>query len=371
LLDAVLRHPDTGWVLVWVSALAAAVLAPNRGEFRECLGLTTLAQRSMSGDSEAHALLEQRREQAFEAVSAIPVSAAGAGRRGQGDAWGTHRRRLGALAEALSRLPGGKAVSERFIQVALGLQYGFAGFNAPACLALAEAIEVSSRDLGQIEQALASALRSAHNVQDSTFCARTTSRVVAMTSRWWGSPPIAEFDVVGASAHLFDEPSAAEFAAMHVIGEQYLSRVPETTIPLPQTLLNAATIADLAEIYQRPIEEFRRLNSTLEVGQSLSIGTPVNIPDPGFAPLLAARFAARALTDSSLSEAQRQTTIHMLVPIAAADATALDSTLSRWISASSSTDQGMLSKLSELASCNEATMPPDSELLGRLTAFVP
>jgi hypothetical protein len=371
LLDAVLRHPEPAWVMRWVSALGAAVLAPNRGEFRESLGLTTLALRSLAGDTEARALLDDRRKQAVQAVSEMPVT--GAGHRGQGDTWGTHRRRLGALAEAFSILPGGKATSMALIQAALRLQFGFAGFNAPACLTLGEAIEVSSPDVQHIDQALSLALRSAHNIQDSTFCARTTSRVAALISRCWGSPPITEFDVAGASERLSKDASAAEFAALHVIGEQYAYRVPEMTIPLPHTLLSASTMADLAMIYQRPIEEFQRLNSASDwkAGQSLPTGTPVNVPDPGFAPLLAARFAARALADSALSDAQRQATIRLLVPVATADATALDAVLARWLLASRPKDDALLSDLSELANRNEGAMLPDSELLGRLTAFVP
>jgi hypothetical protein len=372
LLGAVLQHPKQEWVQSWVPALGAAALAPNRGEFRESLGLTTLALRTLTGEIGAHEQLERNRTQAVEAVNAMPAVDAGAGQRGQGDTWGIHRRRLGALAEAFSRLPGGRTISAALITRALGLRYGFAGFNAPACLALAEAIEVSSSDRELIAQALAAARTSAHNIQDSTFCARTTARVTAM-SRWWEARPTSTFDVVAAAERLSEEPSAAEFAAQHVVGELYSDRVREITIALSDELLNATSLTQLAAIYQRPLEEFRRMNSERgwEPEQSLPLGTLVNVPDPGFPPLLAARFAAHALVNPSLSEEQQRATIRVLVPMAAADATTLDTVLSRLVLATRSQHREMLAALTELADRSQATMAPDLELLGRLTAFIP
>jgi hypothetical protein len=372
LLGAVLQHPKQEWVQSWVPALGAAALAPNRGEFRENLGLMTLALRTLAGETGIREQLERNHAEALEAVSAMPTIDAGAGQRGQGDTWGIHRRRLGAFAEAFARLADGGTTSEALITRALGLRYGFAGFNAPACLALAEAIEVSSPGIGFVARALAAARTSAHNIQDSTFCARTTARVTAMSSRWWGVPPAAIFDVVGAAKRLAEEPSAPEFAAQHVVGETYCERVPETTTPLPDQLLKASSLTQLAEIYQRPLEEFLRVNSGRgwEAEQSLSPGTVVNVPDPGFPPLLASRFAARALADRSLSEEQQRASIRLLVPIAAADATALDAVLSRLVFTTHSQDREMLAALTELANRSQATTSPDLEL-ARLTAFVP
>jgi hypothetical protein len=194
-----------------------------------------------------------------------------------------------------------------------------------------------------------------------------------MSSRWWGALLAGTFDVVGAAQRLAEEPSAAEFAAQHVVGESYSDRVREITIPLSDELLNATSLTQLAEIYQRPLEEFRRINSDRGWAseESLQLGTLVNVPDPGFPPLLAARFAAHALADPSLSEEQQRATIRVLVPIAAADATTLDAVLSRLVLATRSQDQEMLAALSELASCSQATTSPDLELMGRLTTFVP
>ena len=184
LLDAIIHHPSGEWVRSWVTALGAAALAPNRGEFAEGLVLAVLAVRARAGDVAARAELDLRRVQALAAVRALR---AGETRRGAGDTWGSHKRRLAALAEVFAQLPGAPAAgTTELLTEALGLQYGFAGFHAPACLALAEAIEVARADPAWTDAALAAGLESAHNIQDATFCARTTARLNAMRERWWG-----------------------------------------------------------------------------------------------------------------------------------------------------------------------------------------
>jgi hypothetical protein len=55
--------------------------------------------------------------------------------------------------------------------------------------------------------------------------------------------------------------------------------------------------------------------------------TPIFVPDAGFACLLAVCLAARALADDSLDE-ERTAFIRALVPVAANNATALDTVLS-------------------------------------------
>jgi len=50
------------------------------------------------------------------------------------------------------------------------LPYGFAGFQAGACLTLAQAIDISQPPLSSLlQRALDDALRAAHNVQDAAF----------------------------------------------------------------------------------------------------------------------------------------------------------------------------------------------------------
>lgn len=377
LLEAVLQHPSQEWVQAWVSALGAAVLAPNRGEFRESLVLATLGLQVTAGEPGAAEVLERRRIDAVRA-SETPSSMPSRGlvvdpvsdRRG--DTWGTNRRRLAALAEALSRVPGQQPAVRDVVERALSLRWGFAGFNAPACLTLAEAIEVASPEIASITQALTIARTSAHNIQDGTFCVRTTARVTAMMDRWWGAPPMGAFDAAAAAGRLADDPRGPEFAAIHHVGDKYEDRDPVTTIPMPDLVLAMNTLKQLALAFQRPLDDFQRLNGELLwVEDVLSPGTRVNVPDPGLPPLLAARFTSRALADPALSSLEQQTVIRKLVPAAAADATALDSVLARLVLASRSQDRTMLSGLIELAMRSEAEAPPDAALAVQLTSFVP
>ncbi len=371
LLDAILRHPSQSWVEAWVTALAGAVLAPNRGEFREGLELAVRGLQTFAGEPGAMETLERRRADAVSAseaaVQAPSMNLVGDPARERGDTWGTNRRRLAAMAETLSRLPGDPAEVRNLLTRALGLHWGFAGFNAPACLALADAIEVASPGAGWVAQALAAARTSAHAIQDATFCLRTTARVAAMSTRWWGP-----FDVAGAASRLSQDASGPEFAAIHVIGQAY-DRDPLLTIPLGDAVLNAKTLVQLAEAYQRPFEEFQRLNADppVEVNQVLAPGTTVNVPDPGFPSLLAARLAARALSSPVLSPADRQRIVRILVPVAASDATALDAVLARLVLASGSLEPSQLAELLDLAMRNQADASPAVELMARLTTFVP
>jgi hypothetical protein len=53
LLPAVLNHPDEAWVRSWLPAIGAAVLAPNRGDFRYGFCFAVDAHRVRAGDQEA------------------------------------------------------------------------------------------------------------------------------------------------------------------------------------------------------------------------------------------------------------------------------------------------------------------------------
>jgi hypothetical protein len=158
---------------------------------------------------------------------------------------------------------------------------------------------------------------------------------------------------------------------VHVVGQTY-DRDPQATVALPADVLMASTPGQLAKIYQRPLDDFQRLNVNLpQPAEPIPVGMPVNIPDPGFPPLLAARFAARALADPALSPEQQQGVIRALVPVAAADTTALDLVLARLLLASRSQDRAMLANLVELSAPSAATVSLDETLNVQLTRFVP
>ena len=102
LLAAVLLHPSQDWVREWLKRVGLVVLAaPNRGEFLESLEIAVLALQANAGDGAAAAELARRRDDAVHQAEAFPPSPV----RGEADAWGLHRRRLAALAEAYSQYP--------------------------------------------------------------------------------------------------------------------------------------------------------------------------------------------------------------------------------------------------------------------------
>ena len=73
----------------------------------------------------------------------------------------------------------------------------------------------------------------------------------------------------------------------------------------------------------------------------------VRIPDRGLAPLLAARVAAAVLVDPALDAVQRIDAIQALVPVAAANPTALDTVLARLLLAARPADPARLGAVDE------------------------
>ncbi|MEA2583625.1 MAG: hypothetical protein QOF33_1710 [Thermomicrobiales bacterium] len=349
LLGAVLQHPHQGWVREWVTALGEAALSPNRGGYHGALGYAIRALRVEAGVPGALDELDSQRMDAITEAQQLPPPSPSI--RGQGDTWGLHRRRLAALAEAHAILPGQTAATDELVDLAVHLPFGYAGFNAPACLTLAEAIQVVDRNSGRSKQALDAAQESAHNIQDPVFCARTTARYNAMNERWWSGA----LDVQAVTDRLRRDPAAPEFATVHVVGEPYAHRNPLTTLLLPDWMRQADTLAELAFVYQRPVDDLLRLNAERgwDADQPLTPDARASIPDPGFPPLLAARIAAHALADQTLSDHARTTAIRSLVPIAVSNPTALDVVLARLLLAERPHDPSVLDALSALARTND------------------
>jgi hypothetical protein len=99
---------------------------------------------------------------------------------------------------------------------------------------------------------------------------------------------------------------------------------------MPPQMLTADTLEELASLYERPIEDFLRLNqeSGWEMDERLPVGTMVNVPDPGFPALVAARLWAAILAGGPPSPAL-STQLRHLVPVTGADVTALGTVLAR------------------------------------------
>ncbi|MGW3352854.1 hypothetical protein ACWDA3_57000 [Nonomuraea rubra] len=339
LLDAVLMHPDPAWVQRWSQELAEVVLAaPTRGEYLEGLEIAVLALLARSGDAAGRNALDRHVEKAQFEAEGLPEAPG----RGEGDVWSLLRRRLAALAEAAMGIPDARETAIRMAWQALSIQGGFAGFTAPAALTLAETASlVLPAHPEVIEDQLDRAETAAHNIQDPTFCVRTTARVRAM--REWWRPGATKVSAM--AGWLLNSPERPEFAALHVVGEPYPRRMPGG-VPLPDEAVRAGTLASLAVLYRRPVEEFVRLNPGHDLNQDLPEGTTVRVPDPGLPPLIAARVAAEVM--ARIPEHDRESLLRHLVPATALDITARCTVLARLLLSSGTGDLELLHEMRRL-----------------------
>ncbi|MBI5578752.1 MAG: hypothetical protein HY895_06330 [Deltaproteobacteria bacterium] len=342
-LHAVLRHhPDQDWVRERLRKILVAALSGGGVDFEEMLPMTAagLLERVRTGD--ARPTLDLWRNAAMQAADALQ------NRRGANDSWGTHKRRLATLME-LHRLILGDADGARKLMLRIdGLPGGFAGFQAPALLRYADALRTAGMaDAGGLDPAVEHALKSAHHIQDYHFCARVTARCNALQD--WHHRDLKGQDLADTIRRLARSPSAAEFAATHVIHEPYRYRDDNDpdTLPIHQAR-QAETIEQLVEVFQMPAVEFRRLNPQHSLTEKLGDRTAVLVPDPGLVPLLAVHLASRALADADLDE-ERTPLIRSLVPAAAINPTALDTVLSYMLVAAAPDDPDLLEVLAREA----------------------
>ncbi len=322
LLLSVVHHPDTALVQELVEQLTTAALGGGSVIVDDCLVLTGLAVLSLNGHVEAPAVFEERITEVRDEAGRLSHE------RGQGDSWSGHKRRLGCLAESVAKLLDDRPGAAALVEQGLGLPFGYAGYQAPGCLTLAESALVCGAGDDAVQAALRAAVTAAHNVQDPRFCARTTSRINALTRRWWPAMPLD--DTV---ARFLADPAAPQFAGVHVVGEPYERRAQHPgMVPLPNRIRHARTFATLArDVYECSVQELLRINAGTPWGPDdlLPDGLEVAVPDPELAPLLAARFAAEALAVAELSPEARRSTIQRLVPLAVTNVTAMDTILGR------------------------------------------
>ena len=344
LLPAILAHPDRQWVRQRLIDVAIAALATADVEFFDSIESAALAALAGAGDRQAETELSRRREAALAAARSLPPEPV----RGEGDVWGTHRRRLIAHAEAAARLYPGEQLAADIAAEAVAITGGFTGFTAPVCLTLAEGVSVATHG-GPPEALFERALDAAHNVLDPVFCARTTARVNTMCARWWPGPRPA--DLPGVAARLADYPAAAEFSAMHTIGDQYSRRSREDAGTLP--IRTARTPREVAAAYQIPLPDLLAADpsATWTADDPLPPGTLLSIPDPGMPPLIAARIAGAALAAGIRSEldwATAATTIRRVTLVAAGEpSAALAITLARLLLATQATDLSILARIKD------------------------
>jgi hypothetical protein len=336
LIRAVVQHPDPEWTLDILKQLMAGVLSRAQTHFVEGLPLTIQALKAWAGDRDALATLEDRTQQSVVEVQNLSPE------RGEGDPWAHPLRRLVILAEIHHYILGQPGKAQQLLEeaVSLGFDRNFAGFRAPACLTLAEGLRVCGQDSAPaIEGALDAALAAAHNVQDPQFCARATAQVNAMRIRWWPAAP-GGIDPAQTIERLIRDPLAPEFQPLHTVGEKYHHRVDlPTSMPLPDWLQQATALHDILACYdingEAAVDVVVKLNPKLppHAGQVLPVGQHVSIPDPGFAPLLAARLAAEVLRAEELPRRERAWLIQRLAPVAQSNLTALDTVAARLLMA--------------------------------------
>jgi hypothetical protein len=341
IVPSVLLHSDAVWVRERLVKLCSGALSTSVVQFGQALPFTVLAMRARSGDGHAQAEFARERDEAKN-------RAQGLAREREGDPWSHHLRRLVMFAEletcAFARFDQATDLAMRAKQV----PFGFAGFNAASRLTLAEMLRMAlPGDAGSISQALQRALSSAHNVQDFVFAARATSRVQAMRVNFaMVTPP-------GDLATLIDDFArdvhGARFVPQHQVGEQFLLRSDHGhRLPVPVWAREAKTLEALSRLYMRPLAEFVRLaNGQSSATDMLPAGVFVAVPDPEFAPLLAARLAADVVAATSLPASRRARLIQTLVPLALRDYTALDVVLSRLLLVALPSDATTLSHLAE------------------------
>jgi len=325
ILLALTRHRDPTTVRSELERLVAIALAGPDQACEAALGIVQSARGARRGEAGSVAAFTTLRAQARTALDAL------ANVRGRGDAWGDHRRTFAAFAEARTVLLGEDAHDD--LAIALHLPVGYAGFQSPASLTLAEAAHVCGAPAALSIQALTEARRAAHNVQDLVFCARTTSRVLAFTEDWWPSIGTPTVDLAATIARFVADPLAAEFTTVHRVGERFDDRqTVNPTSRIPAWLAGADTLEAIARVHQWPVPAFvtaNRADGITDARARLPAGIRVRVPDRQWAPQLAAFFAARVVRATELADEERARLILSLLPAALNDRTALDTVLAR------------------------------------------
>lgn len=338
ILEAVLCIPDRRVALRLARSIVEKGLGGGTVEYREGLRLALEVRRFEAALPGARSLDDKVKE-AREAADRLESD------RLISDQWGHHGRRLAALAEILARLSGDRVEAVALLDVAEQLPFGYAGFQAIASLAVAEANHVCEPgDAARVDALLEKALRSAHNVQDPAFCALITARVNGVTGIWRRRPQ----DLGDLAERFLAETGAAEFSSSWRVPEPFQHRDRQREmIRLPDSMVQARSLEALAgTVFMIPVAELVRLNPGVDVSQPLA--QEVSVPDAATAPLVAALLSAWVLADDTDPDV-KVARIQRLVPVAAANATALDTVLMRLLLARPLGRPDLLDALDEVA----------------------
>ncbi|WNM59729.1 zinc ribbon domain-containing protein [Candidatus Nitrospira allomarina] len=354
LFCSILRHPKQNWVKQFSRLVCEAALAGSRVRFAEGVPIAQRVIEKAKGKPKLRPMFDELLVLAKSRASELekqPGRGLTEPSRGRGDTWGHYKRLLGILAEALSVVIGDTEIASNLVDLALDRPSGFAGYESPACLALAESALIAGPGAeDRIHKALQRASESAHCVQDPPFCARTTSRYNALAHEWRDqiSMPVQATELAKRIDCFLKNPYAAEFGAVHIVGEAYLGRAnPPVHLEIPSWAQKAATLRDLARFYERTLADFVRLNreDIRRADEILPIGTEVRVPDPEMSYLLASYLSALVIVTPGLDTAKRTRLIQSLVPMTVSSPTAIDTVLARLLLVARPDDPELFARL--------------------------
>jgi hypothetical protein len=218
LLEAVLRHhPKQEWVKQRLRLILASALTGGGVVFNEMLPLTANVLLRQADPRWGHMADNEWCSAALNSADKLQH------RRGADDSWGTHKRRLTAFMELKTLVFDDRPAATKLLDRIVALPGGFAGFQAPAYLRLADAVRACGVGRpGLREELVAQSLRVAHRIQDYHFCARVTARCNAL--KRWHERHLKAQELTDTVRHLASSPGSSEFAADHVIHEPYGGR---------------------------------------------------------------------------------------------------------------------------------------------------
>jgi hypothetical protein len=165
-----------------------------------------------------------------------------------------------------------------------------------------------------------------------------------MRDFWWAGA----FDLEAAVERFTRNPDAAEFCPTFRAGESFGFRSPDS-MEIDSRFRNARKLEEIEAAFKLRPGDLTALNAGLPRGEVLEQDVPVRLPDPGFATWIAARLAGRAVADPTLPAARRVAILRSLVPLAAANPTALDTVLSRLVLAEQPASAAVLDRITALA----------------------
>lgn len=328
LLYFIVQHPEQAFVKAFSRRICEAALAGSHIGFEEYMEIAQTALQQERG--QAPARFDERL-----AAGLAEAEKFNEPLRGKGDIWGQNKRRLGALAESLFLVFGDAPKAGNLVAEALELQFGFAGYEAPACLALAESSYIVNRDASDlIHAALQRSKQAAHCVQDPLFCARTSSRCNAMEIYWRKQldAAMSASDLSKTIERFVQNPLAAEFSAIHIVGEDYPERQPPPFhLEIPDWARQARSLEELGRVYE--VNLTAMLNANREPSwasdHQLPMGSEVRIPDPEMVQLMATWLSVLALVTPGLNNNERVRLVQSMIPVVVENPVAVDTVLAR------------------------------------------